>query len=280
MRRKAEEILFKIFLWFVALCTIFILIAIIGDVLLKGLGGINLSFLLESPRNMGREGGIYPSIIATLYLIALSLAIAGPLGIGAALYLAEYTREGRIIKMIRFTTESLAGIPSIIFGIFGFAFFVLFLNMGWSILSGGLTLSLMILPTIIRTAEEAIIAVPKPYRACSLAMGATRWQTVYRVVLPAALPGIITGLILSIGRAVGESAAVILTAGSALLVPGSIFDPGRSMSVHLYVLAVEGLSMEKAYATGAVLIIAIITINLLANYFTTRQQIKMSGGKG
>ncbi|MEW5784363.1 MAG: phosphate ABC transporter permease PstA [Bacillota bacterium] len=275
MKPKFEEVLFKTFCWITVLIVVLILAMIIGNVLTHGLNSINLEFLLESPRGMGKEGGIYSSIVATFYLILLSLLVATPIGVGASIFLTEYKRKGELLKMIRFTTESLAGIPSIIFGIFGFAFFVIYLRMGWSILSGGLTLALMILPTMIRTAEEAIIAVPNPYREGSLAMGATKWQTIVKVVLPSALPGIITGTILSIGRAVGESAAVILTAGSALGIPKSLVAPGRSMAVHMYVLSVEGISMEKAYGTGAVLIITIIIINFLTNFLTTRQRVKM-----
>ncbi|PKM79929.1 MAG: phosphate ABC transporter, permease protein PstA [Firmicutes bacterium HGW-Firmicutes-13] len=276
MNPKLEEKIFKMFLWITASLTVFILIAIIGNILSHGLAFIDLDFLLQTPRNMGREGGILSSIIATFYLIVVSLTITTPIGIGSAIFLTEYKKRGRLLKLIRFTTESLAGIPSIIFGIFGFAFFVIFLGMGWSILSGGLTLALMILPTMVRTAEEAINSVPDSYREGSLALGATRWQTIVGVVIPSALPGIITGIILSIGRAVGESAAVILTAGSSLGIPRSLFGPGRSMAVHLYVLAAEGISMEKAYATGTVLIIIIVFINFLANYLTGRQRAKIS----
>lgn len=276
MSPKLEEKICKVFLWITAFLTVFILAAIIGNVLSHGLRLLSLDFLLESPRNMGREGGVFSSLIATFYLIALSLIITTPVGIGSAIFLTEYKKKGKFLKLIRFTTESLAGIPSIIFGIFGFAFFVIFLGMGWSILSGGLTLALMILPTMVRTAEESINSVPDSFREGSLALGATRWQTIVGVVVPSALPGIITGVILSIGRAVGESAAVILTAGSSLGVPKSLLDPGRSMSVHLYILAAEGISMENAYATGTVLIIAIVMINFAANYLTHHQRTKIS----
>ena len=271
---KIEEALFKVGFWIIAFIALGILLLIIGDVLIQGLKFINLEFLFENPRMMGREGGIFSSIISTIYLIGLSLAIATPIGVGAAIFLAEYKKQGKLLKLIRFTTESLAGIPSIVFGIFGFGFFVIILGLGWSILSGSLTLAMMVLPIIIRTAEEAILAVPNPLREGSMALGTSKWQTIVKVVLPSALPGIVTGIILSTGRAVGESAAVILTAGSALGTPGSIFDPGRSLAVHLYVLAVEGISMEKAYATASVLIISIIIINVMVNIFTARQRAK------
>lgn len=276
MKPKQEEKIFKMVFWVIAFLTVGVLLLIIGDVLIKGLKHVTLEFLLENPRNMGKEGGIFSSIVSTIYLIGLSLLIATPIGIGASIFLVEYKTQGIFLKLIRFTTESLAGIPSIVFGIFGFGFFVIILGMGWSILAGSLTLAIMVLPVIIRTAEEAIIAVPNPLREGSLALGASKWQTIVKVVIPTALPGIITGVILSTGRAVGESAAVILTAGSALGIPTSLLDPGRSLAVHLYVLAVEGISMEKAYATGAFLVIAVILVNILSNLLTAKQRGKVS----
>jgi len=251
--------------WGAALLTLAVLFLIIAHILIEGLPYVTPEFLLGSPRHMGREGGILPTIIGTAALTAVAILIATPLGVGTAIYLTEYTREGRLTRFIRFGTESLAGVPSIIFGLFGFVFFVIALGLGWSILSGGLTLAAMILPTIIRTSEEAIRAVPKVYRDVSFSLGATRWQTVTRAVLPTALPGIATGVILGVGRSVGETAAVILTAGSSLHVPTSLFSPTRTMAVHFYILAREGISLEMAYATGAVLILAVLAINVLAN---------------
>jgi phosphate transport system permease protein len=244
--------------------TVGILVFIVVFVLEKGLPVLNLSFLLSNPEDMGRAGGIFPTLIGTLILPLLAIMIATPLGLGTSVYLTEYTREGRITKVIRFGTDCLAGIPSIIFGLFGFIFFVTTLGMGWSILSGGLTLAFMILPTIIRTSEEAIKAVPKSYREVSFSLGATRWQTVRRVILPNALPGILTGVMLGIGRSIGETAAVIFTAGSSLRLPSSIFDSTRTMAVHFYILAREGISSENAYGTAAALIIAVLLVNLTA----------------
>jgi phosphate transport system permease protein len=172
--------------------------------------------------------------------------------------------------MIRFGTDCLAGVPSIIFGLFGFVFFVIKLNMGWSILSGGLTLAAMILPTVISTAEESIKAVPYSYREVSCSLGGTRWQTVTHVVLPNALPGILTGILLSIGRSIGETAAIILTAGSSLMMPTSLFSPIRTMSVHFYILAREGISMDMAYGTGATLILLVLMINMMAQWLINR----------
>ena len=263
--RRRSQSLARILVWGSALATLSVLFLVIAHILTEGLPHVSASFLLGSPQRMGREGGIFPTIVGTVALTVVAILIATPLGVGTAIYLTEYTREGRLTRLIRFGTESLAGVPSIIFGLFGFVFFVITLGMGWSILSGGLTLAAMILPTIIRTSEEAIRSVPQVYRDVSFSLGATRWQTVTRSVLPSALPGVATGIILGIGRSVGETAAVILTAGSALRVPTSLFSPTRTMAVHFYILAREGISLEMAYATGAVLILAVLVVNVLAN---------------
>jgi len=219
---------------------------------------------------MGRGGGILPAIAGTVYTTLLAILIAAPLGVGSAVFLTEYTRQNKITTLIRFGVECLAGIPSIIFGLFGFVFFVIYLHLGWSILSGGLTLAAMVLPTIIRTAEEAIKAVPRSYREVSFSLGGTPWQTVIRAVLPSAAPGILTGIILSVGRSVGETAAVIFTAGSSIAMPRSLCDSTRTMSVHFYILAREGLSMENAYGTATVLIVSILIINLTAYWLMHR----------
>lgn len=246
------------------------LVFITGYILVRGLPVVSLQFLLGSPEKMGREGGIFPSIVGTVALTLLSVVIAAPLGVGTAAFLTEYTREGRFSKMVRFGTESLAGIPSIIFGLFGFLFFVIGLGMGWSIISGALTLAAMILPTIVRTSEEAIRAVPDEYREISFALGGSRWQTTTSLVLPGALPGIATGTILAVGRAVGETAAVIFTAGSSLRLPHSILDPVRTLPVHFYLLAREGISMTNAYGTAAVLLVAVLLVDLAAYYVLHR----------
>ncbi len=252
------------------LLTLAVLVFIIVFVLEKGLPVVNFGFLLTNPQDMGRAGGIFTTLIGTIVLPLLAIIVAAPLGISTAVYLTEYTVESKVTKIIRFGTDCLAGIPSIIFGLFGFIFFVTTLGMGWSILSGGLTLAFMILPTIIRTTEEAVKAVPKSYRQVSFSLGATRWQTVKRVILPNALPGILTGIMLGIGRSIGETAAVIFTAGSSLRMPISIFDSTRTMAVHFYILAREGISSENAYGTAATLIIAVLVINLTAYWMMVR----------
>jgi len=259
---RLEQRLVQVLLWGFTAVTVFILLFIIYFVLRRGLPALSLGFLTRNPAEMGRSGGIFSTIVGTAALTLLAVAIAAPLGVGTAIYLMEYTRENWVTKVIRFGASCLAGIPSIIFGLFGFILFVMALGFGWSLLSGGLTLAFMLLPTIIRTSEEAIKAVPQSFREVSFSLGSTRWQAVTRVVLPAALPGIVTGIILSIGRSIGETAAVIFTAGSALRLPTSLFSSSRTMSVHFYILAREGISMPNAYATAAVLVLAILLINL------------------
>ena len=251
-------------MWVLAILTLGVLAFIIAYILVHGLPHVTWSFLTESPRSMGREGGILPMIVGTLWVAALAVVIAAPAGVATAIYLTEYTREGRLTAVIRFGADCLAGIPSIIFGLFGFVFFVITLGMGLSIVSGALTLALMVLPTIIRTTEEAIRAVPPSYRDASYGLGSTRWQMVTQVVLRSALPGIGTGIVLSIGRSVSETAAVMLTAGSALGLPHTAFDSSRTLALHFYILSREGISMTNAFATASVLIIAILAINLAA----------------
>ena len=251
-------------MWGLTALTMAALLFIIAYILAHGLPHVTWTFLTESPRAMGREGGILPMIAGTLWLTLLAVLIAAPVGVATAIYLTEYTREGRLTNVIRFGADCLAGIPSIIFGLFGFVFFGITLHLGFSILSGALTMTLMVLPTIIRTSEEAIRAVPQSYRDVSFGLGSTRWQMVTNVVLRSALPGIGTGIVLSIGRCFSETAAVMLTAGSALNMPRSVFDSCRTLALHFFILAREGGSMPKAYATAAVLIIAIVAINLSA----------------
>jgi phosphate transport system permease protein len=260
----------KTLLWAMTAMTIAVLFFIIFFILRKGLPAIDIDFLTKNPVDMGKGGGIFSTILGTAVLTVLAVLIATPLGVGTAFFLTEYTWENALTRIIRFGAECLAGIPSIIFGLFGFILFVTKLGFGWSILSGGLTLAFMLLPTIIRTSEEAIKSVPASYRQVSFSLGGTKWQTVTRVVLPSALPGIVTGIILSIGRSIGETAATIFTAGSALRLPTSLFSSTRTMSVHFYILAREGISMSRAYGTAAVLIIAILAINIATYYLMNR----------
>lgn len=261
-----KERLLTVLLWFSALIIVGILATIIGYVMVKGISAVNLDFILQPPTRAGKEGGISTTIVGTVYLTLVALVMAVPLGVGTALYLEEYAnRTSKFAYVVNLTAETLAGIPSIIFGLFGFVFFVIFLGLGWSILSGGMTLAIMILPTITRTAQEAILTVPDEYRENSLALGASKWQTIRKIIIPSSVPGIMTGIILSTGRAVGETAAIILTAGSSLGMPLALTDPARTMSVHLYMLAMEGISMERAFGTAFLIIVLIIIINFLAN---------------
>ena len=268
--RYVTQSMAKVLIWMAALLTIGVMILILFQVLAEGLPILRLRFLADLPKNMGREGGILPAIIGTIAITAVAILLATPLGVGTAIFLKEYTRESKISRIIRFGTDCLAGVPSIIFGLFGFVFFVIYLNMGWSILSGGFTLAAMILPTIISTAEEAIKGIPPSYREVSYSLGGTKSQTVIHTILPSALPGIVTGIILGVGRSIGETAAIILTAGSSLMMPTSLFSPIRTMSVHFYILAREGISMKMAYGTGAALILLVLLINAVANWLLNR----------
>jgi phosphate transport system permease protein len=265
----------RLFLALMTLVTIAVLVFIISYILSKGLHVITPKFLFSGPERMGKEGGVFPMIVATVYLALLALVIATPIGVGSAIYLTEYTRESVLTRIIRFGADALAGVPSIIFGLFGFILFVIRLRMGWSLLAGGLTLALMILPTIIRTSEEAIRTVPQALREVSLSLGATKWQTVTRVVVPNALPGILTGVLLSLGRSIAETACVIFTAGSTLMMPKSLLEPGRTLAVHFYILAREGISMERAYGTAVILILSILAVNIIAYVLMYRVMRKM-----
>jgi len=261
---RLSQALMKILLWSMTGFTLAILIFIIVNVSIEGLPQVTPSFLSQAPHDMGRAGGIFSTIVATAYITLLAILIASPLGVGTAIYLTEYTRESWATRVIRFGSECLAGVPSIILGLFGFVLFVLKLGFGWSILSGGLTLAIMVLPTIIRTSEEAIKAVPQEYRTVCFSLGLSKWQAITRIVLPSALPGITTGVMLSVGRSLGETAVLLFTAGAALRTPTSLFDSGRTMAVHFYILAREGISMPNAYGTAAVLVVSILLINLAA----------------
>jgi len=274
--KTSQKIMTGIF-WASGIVTVLILLIIIGYILMKGLPAVNLEFLLSEPVDSGRAGGIAPMIVSSIYVTLLAGIIATPLGVGAAVYMTEYATEERIVKLIKFGAETLASIPSIVFGLFGLSFFVVFLGLGWSILSGGLVLALMALPTIFQVAQVSVETVPQSYREGSLALGATKWETIYRVVIPAAIPGITTGVILGMARAISEAAAVMFVVGSALSMPVSIFDPGRPLPLHLYVLATEGISLKNAYGTAAVLVIIVLLITVLTNTLVDRYRRKMMG---
>ncbi len=262
--------------WISGMVIILTLFAVLGYVAVKGMESISLEFLLGIPVNAGRGGGIYPAILGTLYLTVIALLFATPVGVGAAVYLTEFTREGRLTNAIRLGADTLNAVPSIVFGLFGFALFVFYLRDytgGVSILSGGLTLGLMILPTVIRTSELAIKSVPASEKEGSYALGATKLYTIRKIILPSALPGIVTGLILGLGRAAGETAPIIFTAAVLNpILPDSIFDPTMALTTHLYTLTSEGISEKNAFGTALVLMLMILILNYIArslnNYFS------------
>lgn len=261
--RKFKEILLKSIVYLSAFATVSVLVAIVGYIFSKGLRGVNLSFLV-SDYSTSDDGGILPMIITTLYMVFVSILVATPIGILSGIYLQEYSKNGKLTKIIRFATESLAGIPSIVYGLFGGIFFVVTLKLGYSIVSGALTVAIIILPVIIRTTEEALKTVPDSYREGSLALGGTRFQTLYKVILPSAIPGILSGVILSVGRIIGESAAVLLTAGTVAKLPETIFDSSRTLTVHAYLLTKESGDIQTVASMGVVLIIMVLALNTLA----------------
>jgi len=250
-----------------AIVTVIIILGIIiSYIVSNGAGAISWEFLTTEPTNLGRSGGIFPAIVGTFYLVAGAILIALPLGVGSAIYLTEYTREGKLTKIIRTGADLLNGTPSIVFGLFGFAFFVLYLKMGFSLLAGQITLALMILPTIIRTTEEALKSVPQSLREGSLALGATKWQTIHKVVLPPAAPGILTGAILGIGRAVGETAPIMFTAVVfSGFIPQSVFEPVNALPFHLFMLTTSIPDSKQSQAgTALVLLLLVVGIYMIA----------------
>ena len=249
----------------------FFLLLIIGYVLILGIPELKPS--LFAWKYNSENVSMLPSIINTIFIMVVTLIIALPVSISSAIYLTEYAREGKIVKLIRMTAETLSGIPSIVYGLFGYIFFSSFLHFGYSLLSGSLTLAIMILPIVMRTTEEALKEVPLSLREGSYALGCGKLRTIFRVVIPSALPSILSGVILAIGRIVGETAALIYTAGSATGVATSLLSSGRTLSVHMYALMSEGLHMEEARATSAVLLVLVLLINFLSKLI-----VRVKGG--
>lgn len=251
--------------------SILILIGIMGYVFVRGIPQIGIQFLTTVPSTIKGTFGILGNIVNTLYVVAITLLIATPLGVGAAIYLNEYAQRGRAVRLIEFTTETLSGIPSIIFGLFGYVFFGTTLGLGYSILTGSLTLSIMVLPLITRTTQEALKTVPESYRFGALGIGATKWYMIRTILLPSAMPGIITGIILAIGRIVGESAALLFTAGSGYLLPkdliSKIFESGGTLTIQLY-LCMQKAKYDQAFGIAVVLLILVLAINGLAKYLS------------
>ena len=261
----------KLAQWLVTITAILVIVPIVLVILfvfINGMGAISWEFLSQPPREGMTQGGIWPAVWGTVLLTFGTAVAAIPLGIGAAIYLAEYAGDNRLTRMVRLAIVNLAGIPSIVYGLFGLGAFVLFLNMGTSLLAGSLTLGLMTLPVVISTAEEAILAVPQQFRTVSLSLGATRWQTIRHQVLPHALPGIITGVILGLGRAAGETAPILFTVAAFYLpeLPNSIFDQSMALPYHLYVIAtqVPGMPLQIQYGTALVLLLIVLSLTLVA----------------
>ncbi|NMX21607.1 phosphate ABC transporter permease PtsA [ANME-1 cluster archaeon GoMg4] len=281
---KVSEKLVKACLCATALVSVVALLIVVGYVFINGIGAINIEFLLESPYRF-EYGGIFPQIIGSLCLVAVCLLFAVPLGVASAIYLAEYAPDNVITGTVRFFVECLAGIPSIVIGLFGLVFLVYYLGFGISMLSGGLALGFMILPWTVRASEEAIKAVPHSYREASLALGVTKLQTIRSVVLKSAYPGIITGILLGMGKAIGETAVILLTAGSGLesFLPRSILDPVGSLPVYIYMLATQGhtsAAFSRAFGASLVLILLFLAISIFALILRNRYSRRMSGSRG
>ena len=269
-KARISDIIIKILIYISAGFSVILLIGIIGYVFIKGIGSVNFSFLTTVTSTLKKTVGIAGNIVNTLYIIVITLLIATPVGIGSAIYLNEYAKPGKLVRAIEFTTETLSGIPSIIFGLFGMVFFGNVMGFGYSILTGSLTLTIMVLPLITRNTQEALKTVPDSYRSGALGMGATKWYMIRTILLPSAMPGIITGVILAIGRIVGESAALLFTAGSGYLLPKSgmgfltkIMESGGTLTIQLY------LSMAKAeYSTAFGIVVVLLIIVLFINFLT------------
>lgn len=254
-----------------AVVTVFILLLLVGYILIRGIPNITPD--LFAWKYTSDNVSMMPAIINTLTMTGVTLLIAVPVGVFSAIYLVEYAKRGnKLVGIVRMTTETLAGIPSIVYGLFGHLIFVIAMKFGLSMMSGALTLAIMVLPTIMRTTEEALQAVPDSYREGSFGLGAGRLRTVFRVVLPSAVPGILSGVILAIGRIVGETAALIYTSGTVAGIPDNLMGSGRTLSVHMYALLSEGLHTEEAYATAVILLIMVILINALSSFVAKKIQ--------
>lgn len=271
-RRPASFIMF-ILTWGAAIITAAVVVILVAYILIKGIPNLKPSlFALEyNSENVS----MLPALINTLTMTVLSLLLAVPIGVFSAIYLTEYAKRGNpLVKVVRVTTETLAGIPSIVYGLFGYLVFVIACHFGLSMLSGALTLAIMILPTVMRTTEEALLSVPDSFREGSFGLGAGRLRTVFKVVLPSAVPGILSGIILAIGRIVGETAALIYTSGTVAGIPKDLMHSGRTLSIHVYALLSEGLYMEQAYATAVVLLILVLIINMLSGLIAKKLSAK------
>ncbi len=260
----------------VAFLVVIPIVVVLLFIVINGISAISWTFLTEPPRAGMKEGGIMPALLGTVFLTVGTAIVSMPLAIGAAIYLAEYAGDNRLTRWVRLAIVNLAGIPSIVYGLFGLGAFVLFLNLGTSIIAGSLTLGIMTLPVVISTAEESILAVPQQFRVVSLSLGATRWQTIRYQVLPHAMPGIITGIILGLSRAAGETAPILFTVAAFYLpeLPHSIFDQTMALPYHLYVIStqVPGMPLSIQYGTALVLLMMVLSLTLVATIFRTRMR--------
>lgn len=276
-RFRPTDLVLNFLIYLCAALSIIVLVGIMGYVFIRGIPAINWQFLSTVPSTIRGTFGIIGNIVNTLYVVGITLLISTPLGIGAAVYLNEYAKPGKLVRLIEFTTETLSGIPSIIFGLFGMVFFGTTLGLGYSILTGALTLAIMVLPLITRTTQEALKTVPDSYRSGALGIGATKWYMIRTILLPSAMPGIITGVILAIGRIVGESAALLFTAGSGYLLPksflGKIFESGGTLTIQLY-LSMQKAKYTDAFGIAVVLLVIVLLINGLAKYLSHRFNVE------
>jgi phosphate transport system permease protein len=278
---KARKLRDRLLYWVMAACLVLvaaILLLILGYILIQSAGFLNFSFIFKS----AESGGIFPMVVTTFYIVVVSLLIALPVGIMTAVFLNEYSGNTPVIRLLRLAIETLAGIPSIIYGLFGLLMFCRVFKLGQSIIAGSLTLSIMILPVIIRTVEESLKTIPDTFREGSLSLGATKYQTIFFVVIPPALPGIVTSAILAIGRVVGESAPVLLTVGITRNLPKTIFESGRTLTIHLYYLTKEAINPDDfgiAFATAAVLVILVLVINTATKIVTWTFKKRMGGNE-
>ena len=268
-KRSPFSFMLFLFVCISALITVSTLLFLILYILIKGVP--HLTGDLFALKYTSENGSLVPALVNTITMTFLSLLIAAPLGIFSAVYLTEYAKRGnKLVSIVRVTAETLSGIPSIVYGLFGLLFFVTTLGWGYSLLAGSFTLSIMILPLIMRTTEEALKSVPDSYRDGSFGLGAGRLRTIFRIILPSAVPGILAGIILAIGRIVGETAALIYTAGTVTQIPPDLLSSGRTLSVHMYALSSEGLHIDKAYATAVVLLIIVMGINWLSGFIAKK----------
>ena len=268
-RQKITAVLLRILVYLATIITVGALLFVVGYILVKGIP--NLSWKLFEWKYTTENLSLMPALLNTILMTALSLLIAVPLGVFAAIYLVEYAKRGsKLVSIIRMNAETLAGIPSIVYGLFGMLFFVTALKLGFSMLSGALTISIMILPVILRTSEEALMSVPDSFREGSFGLGAGRLRTVFRVVLPDAIPGILAGVILGVGRTVGETAALLYTAGTSSDTVSGIMDSARTLSVHMYALSQEGLYIKQTYATAVVLLVTAVAALAITNTLARR----------